>query len=82
MFGHAISTVPPAIIRPFAEARDAAVVLCLEAIQEHEVFDSSTHALPAGAGGASLRCALLCNMGEEATSVRITELLDPSLPEC
>ena len=31
-FGHVISTVPPEIIRPFAEARDAAVVHCLEAI--------------------------------------------------
>ena len=49
-----ISTVPPAIIRPFAEARDAVVVHCLEAIQEHELSDSSTHALPAGAGRASL----------------------------
>ena len=31
-FGHVISTVPPAIIRPFVEARDAAVVHCLKAI--------------------------------------------------
>ena len=53
-FNHVISTVPPAIIRSFAGARDAAVALCLEAIQEHEVSDLSTHALPAGAGGASL----------------------------
>ena len=34
-FGHVISTVPPAMIRPFAEARDAAVAHCLEAIEEH-----------------------------------------------
>ena len=54
IFDHVISTVPPEIIRPFAEARDAAVAHCLEAIQEHEVSDSSTHALPAGVGGASL----------------------------
>jgi hypothetical protein len=53
-FGHVISTTPPAIIHPFAEARDAAVVHCLETIQEHEVSYSSTHALPAGARGASL----------------------------
>ncbi len=30
------------------------MVHCLEAIQEHEVSHSFTHALPAGAGGASL----------------------------
>jgi len=53
-FSHVISTVPSAIIRRFAEARDAAVDLCLEAIHEHEVLDLSRHALPAGAGGASL----------------------------
>ena len=53
-FVHVISTVPPGIIHLFAEARDAAVVHCLEAIQEHEVSDSSIHALPAGARGASL----------------------------
>jgi len=53
-FVHVISTVPPGIIHLFAEARDAAVVHCLEAIQEHEVYDSPTHVLPAGAGGASL----------------------------
>ncbi len=53
-FGHVISTVPPAVIRGFAEARDAAVVRCFEAIQQHEVSDSSTHALPIGAGGAAL----------------------------
>ncbi len=36
-FIHVISTVPPTIIRPFAEAIDAAVVRCLKAIHEHEV---------------------------------------------
>ena len=53
-FGHVISAVPPSIIRPFAAARDAAVVSCLESIQQHEVGPHSTHALPMGAGGASL----------------------------
>ena len=36
-FGHVSSTVPPLIIRPFAEARDAAVVSCFEAIQDCKV---------------------------------------------
>jgi hypothetical protein len=31
-FGHGISAVPPAIIRLFAEARDATVVHCMEAV--------------------------------------------------
>jgi hypothetical protein len=50
-FGHVISTVPQAIIRPFAEGRDAAVISCFEAIQEYEATTESTHALPIGAGG-------------------------------
>ena len=54
MFGHVISTVLPAVIREFAEDRDAAVVRCFETIQHHEVSESSTHALPVGAGGAAL----------------------------
>ena len=45
---------PPAVIRLFAEARDAAVVHFLEAVQEFEVPAKSTHVLPVGAGGASL----------------------------
>jgi hypothetical protein len=53
-FGHVISTVPPAAIREFAKDRDAAVVRCFETIQQHEVSESSTHALPVGAGGAAL----------------------------
>ena len=53
-FGHVISAVPPAIIRLFAVARDAAVAHCMEAVQEYEVTEKSTHALPVGAGGASL----------------------------
>ena len=53
-FGHVISTVPPAIIRPFAEDRDAAVLSCFEAIQGYKVITESTHALPVGAGGAAL----------------------------
>ena len=36
------------------EARDPAVVHCLEAVQEYEMPAQSTHALPVGAGGASL----------------------------
>jgi len=31
-FRHVISAVPPAIIRQFAESRDATVVHCLEAV--------------------------------------------------
>ncbi len=54
MFGHVILTVPPAIIRPFAEDRDAAILSCLEAIQGYEVTTDSTHALLVGAGGAAL----------------------------
>ena len=53
-FGHAISNVPPAIIRPFAEDRDAAILSCFEAILGYEVTTESTHALPVGAGGAAL----------------------------
>ncbi len=53
-FGHVISTVPPNVLREFAEDRDAAVVRCFEAIQQHEVSELSTHALPVGAGGAAL----------------------------
>ena len=53
-FGHVISAVPPAIIRMFAEARDVAVVQCLEAVQQYAVTEQSTHALPVGAGGAKL----------------------------
>jgi hypothetical protein len=54
IFGHVISIVPPAIIRPFAEARDAAGATCLEEIQDHEVGVHSTHDLPVGARVASL----------------------------
>jgi hypothetical protein len=54
MYGHVISAVPPSFIRLFAEARDAAVVHCMEAVQEYVVLDHSTHALPVGAGGASM----------------------------
>ncbi len=53
-FAQVISTVPPAIIRPFAKARDAAVVRCFEAVQEYEVTKQSTHALLVEAGGAAL----------------------------
>ncbi len=53
-FGHVISTVPPAIIRPFAEARNAAVVQCQEAVKDYDVSETSTDTLPVGAGGASL----------------------------
>ena len=53
-FGHVIFVVPLFTIRPFAAARDAAVVTSLEAIQQHEVGPHSTHALHVGAGGASL----------------------------
>jgi hypothetical protein len=38
-FGHAISTIPLAIIRPFAEARDIAIVRCFESVQEYEVTE-------------------------------------------
>jgi len=53
-FGHIISAVPPAIIRQFAESKDAAVVHCLEAVHEYEVTEQSTHALPVGARGGSV----------------------------
>jgi hypothetical protein len=53
-FGHVIYVVPPCIIRPCAVARDAAVVSCLESIQQHEVGPHSSHALLVGAGGAAL----------------------------
>ena len=52
--GHVIFVVPPCIIRPFAAARDAAVINCLEVIQQYEVEPYSTHALPVGVGGSSL----------------------------
>ena len=45
---------PPAIINLFAEARDAAVVHYMEAVQVYEVKEQSTHALPVEAGGALL----------------------------
>ena len=54
LFVHVISSVPPAIIRLFAEARDVAVVHCLEAVQEYVMPKQPTHALPVGSGGASL----------------------------
>ncbi len=38
-FGHVISAVPPAIIREFAESRDATMVRCLEAVQEYEATE-------------------------------------------
>jgi hypothetical protein len=53
-FGHVIYVFPPSIIRPFMVVRDTTVVVCLEAIQGHEVGLHSMHALPVGAGGASL----------------------------
>jgi len=62
-FGHVISAVPPAIIRLFAEARDAAVVRCLAVIHQYVVTEQSTHALPAGAGGASLHSLVQYGVG-------------------
>jgi hypothetical protein len=53
-FGHVISAVPPAIIRLFVEERDTTVVRCLEEIKQYGATDQSKHALPVGAGGASL----------------------------
>ena len=76
MFGHVTSAVPPAIIRLFAEARDAAVAHCMEAVQEYEMTKQSTHALPVGAGGASLHSLVQHGGGSHLfTYYRITSPL-------
>jgi len=71
-FGHGISAFSQAIIRLFAEAHDAAAVHCLEAVQEYEMTEQSTHALPVGMGGASLQSLLQHGGGSHlGTSYRI-----------
>lgn len=53
-FGHVLSAVPPALARDFARNRDEAIAATLATIQQAPIAESSTHALPIGAGGAGL----------------------------
>jgi hypothetical protein len=49
-FGHVISGVPPAIIHLFTEARDAAVVHCMEAVHEYKVYRTIIQCTSGGSG--------------------------------
>jgi hypothetical protein len=79
-FSHVISTVPPAIIRPLAEARDALRSFALRPFRSTK-FRTCPHT-PSRREQGELHHTFWCIMGEEATSVRIIALLAHSLPGC
>ena len=53
-FGYIINSVTPRLVYDFAKASDEAVFSTLAAIQQEPHPQDSTHALPVGAGGASM----------------------------
>ena len=59
-FGHLISAVPPHQIQDFATARDDAITFTFATIQQEPPSPDSTHSLPVGAGGTSLK-SLACH---------------------
>jgi len=53
-FGHVQSAVPPDVAKDFARERDEAITTTFATIMQSPTTETSTHALPVGAGGTGL----------------------------